>query len=126
MVMRIIVLVLGITVLCSCKGYSPGHAQATRVCQQHCLQAYKKCDEICHKNCEDCGTRSYRDAEARYAQYRRERCIQGGVIMRQLQSFRDPLQCRKSTCDCEADLLVCKKSCTGVIPKRLQVPSICC
>lgn len=45
--------------------------------------------------------------------------------MRELNSYRDPLQCRKVTCDCLSDFAICKKGCTGVIPTKLQAVPYC-
>jgi hypothetical protein len=42
-----------------------------------------------------------------------------------LNSYRDPLQCRKVTCNCHADYQVCIQSCSGVIHKQLRVASAC-
>jgi hypothetical protein len=40
-------------------------------------------------------------------------------VSRDLNSYRDPLQCRKVTCDCLADNNVCKASCRGLTPQVL-------
>lgn len=95
-------------------------------CQLSCKTKLNQCRQTCQNNCIRCGDRANQIMRKGYHQYTREECVRGGMITRQLQSYRDPLQCRKPTCNCQADYRVCTQSCTGVIKKRLQVEPVCC
>lgn len=102
------------------------HAQAVRSCEQQCHQRLKQCQQICDENCLACEIEAKQSAKKSYAQYQRERCIEGKTFILRLQSYHDPLQCRKMSCDCHADHRVCVESCRGKIHKRIQVEKTCC
>ncbi len=95
-------------------------------CKQSCQQRLSVCSKTCGNSCLQCEAFASRMTQNSYNKYVNEQCVSGGYLTRQLQSYRDPLQCRKITCECVADYQVCVQSCTGVIRKRLQVPLTCC
>ena len=95
-------------------------------CTIACKQRLKNCSKRCHNNCRECATATTCGVVRHYHQYVNEKSVEGGIIARELNSYRDPLQCRKITCDCWADYSVCTQSCSGLIHKRLQVPPACC
>ena len=64
-------------------------------------------------------------AAREYSHYKNQQKIQGIGIVRQVNSYRDLLQCRKTTCECPTDYQTCIQTCTGKIPKRLQVAPSC-
>lgn len=94
------------------------HAQEVRACHTTCQQKLQECGQVCHDNCFECTQRAIQRAVRHDAQYLREQCVQGRIITRELKSYRDPLQCRKTTCNCWADYQVCAQSCTGIIHKQ--------
>ena len=96
------------------------------VCKKTCHNRLKTCQQACHNNGAKCTFTENQSTVRRYGRYMNEQCVQGGIIMRDLQSYRDPLQCRKTTCNCWADYHVCAQSCSGVIHKRLQIAPACC
>lgn len=98
----------------------------TNSCYTQCLKRFESCSTTCKNSCKHCMKTSNEEASARYAQYLHEQVIQGGVVARTLQSYRDQLQCCKTTCDCQTDYLVCKQSCSNVYPKKLLVAPKCC
>lgn len=98
---------------------------AKALCKNTCQQRFKTCSQVCHNTCRECNQASARRTSYTYDNYKHQQCVQGGIIARELNSFRDPLQCRKITCDCFADYNVCTQSCDGIIHKRLQVAPCC-
>ena len=95
-------------------------------CNKSCEQRFKACGEVCHNNCNECAQSAHLDSVRNDNKYKHEQDIRGGVVALELKSFRDPLQCRKITCDCLADYTVCAESCKGLIHKRLQITPVCC
>ncbi len=101
-------------------------AQTTRACIADCQIEMKRCQARCVNNCSACEKEAVRETKKDYQRYLKERCIEGKSLIRRLQSYHDPLQCRKTTCDCPADLRVCVESCRGSIHKQIQVEKSCC
>lgn len=111
---------------CSYQKASVVHARQVALCKQSCQARFDVCQKACYRDCGDCQKTADGRMVRHYGHYVHEQYVQGGIISRELKSYRDPLQCRKATCNCWADLNVCAQSCTGVIHKRLQVASACC
>lgn len=95
-------------------------------CDSMCQEALRACMPVCHDNCHECSKAESRITARHYHRYLEQVSVQGQVVTRELQSYRDPLQCRKITCHCIADYNICKQACTGIIYKRLQAASACC
>ncbi|WP_133127460.1 acyltransferase [Legionella nagasakiensis] len=110
--------------LASCTKQTPASGQAG--CRISCEKQFNECKAVCTNNCRRCSTCTDLSAAKSYNQYKHEQCMQGGIIARELKSYRDPLQCRKTTCNCLADYRMCVQSCAGTIQKRLQVAPTCC
>ncbi|CAM3084226.1 acyltransferase [Legionella steigerwaltii] len=113
--------------LCGCQALKQNElkAQAEARCNMTCMQHFEFCRQSCVDNCPNCSYKAQRMAEKNYAKYVYERRVEGKKVMRELNSYRDPLQCRKVTCDCVLDLAICKKGCAGIIPKELQAVPYC-
>ncbi|WP_298622077.1 acyltransferase [uncultured Legionella sp.] len=94
-------------------------------CLQLCEQRFDSCKQQCSDNCPRCSRIASDTAALDYMEYVHDKQVQGGYITRGLNSYRDPLQCRKVTCNCISDFLTCKQGCTGVIQKRLQAVPYC-
>lgn len=94
-------------------------------CSQGCEIKQEKCQESCRNNCVQCSAHANQTSKLSYRQYQREQVIRGGTIARQLKSYRDPLQCRKTTCNCKADYQVCIQACGGKIHKELRAAPVC-
>lgn len=94
-------------------------------CKQLCLDKFNSCTSTCVNNCRACSLESSYNSGKNYTKYVHEQQIQGEIIARELNSYRDPLKCRKITCNCSADLNTCTQGCTGVIHKRLQTVPFC-
>jgi hypothetical protein len=105
---------------------NPQIAKQVTQCKRSCLQQLNVCSQVCRNNCRQCGKVATCTAARNYNKYKNEQINQGGIIARDLNSYRDPLQCRKVTCNCLADYNVCAQSCEGVIHKRLQPVPACC
>ena len=99
--------------------------QVEEQCKVVCVQHFEYCKQNCIDNCPNCSIASQRKAAKNFKKYTYERKVEGKMVMRELNSYRDPLQCRKVTCDCLADFEICKEGCTGVIKKKLQVIPYC-
>ena len=102
------------------------HAQAKRACERTCGAEKNVCVRTCEDSCKQCQKAEDKKTAQLYKNYIYEQHEQGKRVALQLQSFRDPLQCRKSSCDCPADYRVCMSSCTGQIYKSLQITPVCC
>ncbi|WP_131775561.1 acyltransferase [Legionella impletisoli] len=95
-------------------------------CKAECAKRFEACCKVCKNSCKNCSQCTTQAAARSYAQFKHRQCVQGAMISRELQSFRDPLQCSKTTCECIGDYRICEQSCTGLIHKRLQVAPTCC
>lgn len=102
---------------CSYHKSTVDSARTVASCKQQCQKNARICDDACVNNCAACNICSKKKASNSYANYLREQCIQGGNIARELNSYCDPLQCRKTTCDCVADYKICIQSCASIIHK---------
>lgn len=95
-------------------------------CQQKCRTHLNECVLQCRNNCPYCSNYAQSKAQKSYINYLHEEFVKGGYIIRDLQSYRDPLQCRKITCDCASDYNLCMQSCgSKIIYKVLQPAPIC-
>ena len=99
--------------------------QDPKQCLSLCTQRFESCKQTCVNNCAVCSASSNRSTILNYAKYVHEEQVEGGYVTRGLKSYRDPLQCRKVTCNCYADLSTCEQSCTGIIHKQLRTVPYC-
>ncbi len=95
-------------------------------CKKECIKQFQLCHNTCKNNCGFCTHFHNNAALHRYDRYKNEQCVQGKMITRQLQSYRDPLKCTKVTCNCHDDYTVCSQSCQSVIQKSVKIVPICC
>lgn len=95
-------------------------------CKVQCLKQLKHCEQVCDNSCGMCVALGKQRVVKNYRHYLQQQIIQGKEVPRDLKSYRDPLQCRKISCNCVADLEQCIQFCTGAIHKRLQVAPTCC
>ena len=113
--------------LCACQNplwfFKP--LMPTSQCEQACEIQARQCQKICLDSCQRCTRGADTRAAKHYALYQHQQIVQGETIALELQSYRDPLQCRKTTCNCGADYSVCRQACGGKIHKRLQVVRAC-
>ena len=112
-------------VSCHSQYLSIAHYKEVKQCKNICLQTYRTCKPTCINNCRTCRAKANYSAMVHYDKYAHEEQVQGGNNTRDLNSYRDPLQCTKVTCDCEADMDVCVQNCTGVIKKQYRVIPNC-
>jgi len=113
--------------LVGCTSYQPNTINKIHVnqCLGICMQHFEMCKQNCNNNCPNCSLAANTSAAVNYNDYLHEKRIEGEPVSRELKSYRDPLQCRKVTCDCVSDLVTCKQSCTGMVQKRLQSITHC-
>jgi len=101
------------------------HSGERAACHSTCQQRLMVCNKTCVNSCPACCLSANQRAAREYSHYKKQQSIQGNGIIRQLDSYRDPLQCRKTTCECPTDYRTCIQTCTGKFPKRLQVAPSC-
>jgi len=106
-------------------GCATQHMQQVKQCKAVCLQKFNECRSTCTNNCPNCSASSSHTSSTNYAKYVHQERIMGGIVARELNSYRDPLQCRKVSCNCSADLSTCAQNCTGIIQKRLEAVPYC-
>ena len=94
-------------------------------CLAQCTQRFDSCKTLCTNNCAVCSAKANQSMKKDYAEYVHEQQVEGGYVMRGLKSYRDPLQCRKVSCNCYADLSTCEQNCTGIIRKQLRAVPYC-
>lgn len=90
------------------------------MCYMHCEQRWNHCTQICDEDANRCHAKNDTTAAAHVVRYQQQQAVKGQIIIAALQSFRDPLACRKTSCDCAQDKSMCKEACRGTIYKRLQ------
>ena len=94
-------------------------AQDGAKCVQICHETKTNCSKMCNNDTQLCQRNQLDHATIAYQSYIKERKVEGDVINRDLNSFYDPLQCSKVSCDCERDYRACYKMCGGkVITKQ--------
>ena len=108
------------TVGCVTQAHRYDLHQEIRACQSSCQQRLPPCQVTCRDDAL-CEKQAKLEAQKKYKKYEHGRCVEGKTIIRRLQSYDDPLQCRKMSCDCLADFRMCSEACAGVIHKQLAV-----
>lgn len=88
-------------------------------CTLSCIQRYESCSERCKDSCAYCSAQSTYSSLNKEAKYTKQQRIQGLAVNRELNSYRDPLQCLKVSCSCVSDLNACTQACTGLTRKEL-------
>ena len=113
--------------LSGCASYNSyvQHAREQAVCKRDCQARLMACNKVCDDSCPGCCRSALQRTERDYNHYVNEQTIKGCGIVRELNSYRDPLQCRKTTCECPTDYRTCLQACKHKIPKRLQVAPSC-
>jgi len=95
-------------------------------CAASCEKRAEQCNSRCRNNCQQCQAYTDQITARHYGKYVSEQYVKGRTIARNLNSYRDPLQCRKVTCNCRADFRICiQESCGGVVKKQLQAAPYC-
>src|SRR3990167_10431710 len=120
---RTLVLVIIALSLTSCAVYKEHHEIVTKraECHRECQEKLRHCLSVCHNSLRDCSNSSYYHAQLQHKKYKHEQLVQGKDLVLELKSFRDQLQCQKTTCECLEDVRVCRQYCDGRIRKRFQV-----
>ena len=101
------------------------HKLAVNKCKSFCIRDSNICHKTCQDNCVACNHQAHMAARDWYQHFVKEQTVQGGMITRNINSYKDPLQCRKITCNCDVDYLICTQKCSGLIHKELQNQNLC-
>lgn len=99
--------------------------QQLKSCHLTCLAQKDYCNKTCKNNCQECTGLAKLQASQRFKDYKKRLTVQKKVVALELQSFQDPLQCRKVTCSCQDDYRVCAQACKGKIYKNLKAKAVC-
>lgn len=94
-------------------------------CLLACQQQQLRCHKLCLTDCPHCCKYTKMQGTVFYRRYLRRSRIEGKPAFSSLQSFYDPLQCNKNSCDCVQDFLLCEQNCQGKIHKRLKTYKFC-
>lgn len=94
-------------------------------CQNQCLAQLQYCKKICKDSCPHCCGLSKFHAIESYGRYSKQARVQGFFPINLLQYYDDPLKCKKTSCDCQADYVLCKQHCAGIISKKLNNKKPC-
>ena len=89
-----------------------------RACKDTCQYNSQNCHKLCSDDARNCQANVMANTKASYARYVCQQKVQANDIALELQSFRDPLQCKKITCDCLADARLCAKACNVHLKDR--------
>ncbi|MCA0403047.1 MAG: acyltransferase [Proteobacteria bacterium] len=116
---------LAVVTACTAPSTVPLPYKTRAECKLACAKQAQFCLKECKNNCSNClCNRSAKTAKS-YNRYSNEQKIKGDVCVLELNSFSDPLQCRKMTCSCSADYSVCMQACGGLIHKSLANTELC-
>ncbi|MCC5791120.1 MAG: acyltransferase [Legionellaceae bacterium] len=123
-------LIISLTLLSACThrhvtSGKPPEKDTRAQCLWQCERHFNACQQTCQNSCPKCQKTANKKASNSYDDYRNQLKVTGGYDIRQLNSYRDPLQCRKTSCNCPADLVVCRQSCKGTIYKTLRKAPFC-
>lgn len=94
-------------------------------CVQICQKTKDNCSKMCTNDSQLCKKNQMKQAELAYDSYVREMRVAGNGINRDLNSFYDPLQCSKISCDCERDYRACYKMCGGEVIVKQRCVANC-
>ena len=113
--------------LISCSSYKNHivYEKELKTCKMQCSAVLAQCNQICVNNCTNCTRIANENALQRFNVYKNKQIVEGKKLVLELNSFKDPLQCRKITCSCKDDFQVCVQSCQGRIHKNLKVVAAC-
>ena len=113
---------MGIWLLSACSYMQNQHQlfEQQKLSAAHCDQRYQHCKQTCDENEKSCLAKSDARAAVHFARYQHQQNVKGQIVTEEVQAFRDPLACRKATCDCDQDKMMCQQAYRGSIYKRLQ------
>lgn len=114
-----------LTTSCSYYGHYVEKERKYKACHLDCLAKKDHCKAICRNNCAECTGLKDLQAAKRFKDYKHQKTVQKKLVDLELQSFKDPLQCRKVTCSCQDDFSVCVQACKGNIKKNLKAKAVC-
>lgn len=123
----IIMVILFLCVGCTKQHTSttPKDAKVTAECLKTCKKHYGACERTCDNDCRTCQKEAYEEAKKDYLRYQSQVSVMGEYNIRQIGSYRDPLMCSKSSCNCRADKSACEQACHGKISKYLRIAPRC-
>ena len=99
--------------------------QKQDACFDLCISQLQYCKKVCKDSCPECCGMSKFHATESYHRYVKQSHVQGFFPINLLQYYDDPLKCKKNSCDCQADYVLCKQQCTGIITKKLNHKKEC-
>lgn len=89
-------------------------------CDAGCRAALTTCNQECQNSCQLCKKHTQRMTDRRYRIYVARQKAQGLPVIQMRDAYKDPLRCKKVTCDCASDYDICKQLCTGKVTPVLK------
>lgn len=111
---RFVVLFLMVFLISACHHLSANTSYSVDPvanCHATCQKHLALCQSTCKDNCSQCSLGAYSEAHRSFVHYVHEQKLRGCEVSRELNSYLDPLQCRKVTCSCSDDYQRCNASC---------------
>lgn len=87
-------------------------------CVKRCQKTLRHCLTLCKANDENCDVKAREQAKMSYARYVKQRHVEGKVVINDLNSYYNPLQCEQIMCHCEEDYRACYTLCGGKATKK--------
>ena len=105
--------------------YQKPSSESGKQCIVQCQQTKNTCQQLCQNDSPLCKARARERARQDFNEYVSQRKIAGKPIVRDLDSFYDPLQCASPTCNCEADYRACYQMCGGQVVAEKKCVANC-
>lgn len=94
-------------------------------CIETCNKTKQNCQNMCTNDTSLCQKNMMLQAKLEYGDYIKEKRTEGSQINRDLNSFYDPLQCSKISCDCDRDYRACYRMCGGKVKVKKRCIANC-
>jgi len=117
--MKVFLIVIAGLLMVSCGNWKTGDSSynynppPVKKCKMRCDERMAQCNHMCTNTFPKCQAKGKKVAAMTYARYVNQQQIAGKPINRDLNSYYDPLQCTKTTCNCQADIRACYRVCSA-------------
>ena len=116
-IFRSICIILFAVLAVSCKKYgeapySYSGPAKKKQCIMRCHSRHHECKRSCTNTAPKCHRKAYTKTKVAFERYVDQQEIAGKPVNRDFNSFNDPLQCKKITCDCADDYALCRRVCS--------------
>lgn len=105
--------------------YKEPASESANICVQQCQLSKNRCQKMCTNDDSLCQKNALMQAQLEYKKYINQQLTAGTTASRDLNSFYDPLQCAKTSCDCQQDYKACFQLCGGIIKVKQRCIANC-